>query len=72
MAFIKRMPIPVKTGGDVAPNVPSTSFTLQSHSGPYSFEPYSEECSSGPTLEKDRKSNGSFSAESSEGEGTQP
>jgi hypothetical protein len=62
MEFIRKMPLPSKQSRD---GTPVASLPSQSQGqAPYTFEPYSEESTS--VMEKDRKSNGSLSADSNE------
>ncbi len=60
------MPLPSKPSRDSTPTTASTGSPSGTSPGPYTFEPYSEEST---VLEKERKSNGSLSADSSESAG---
>ena len=64
MEFIRKMPLPSKQSRD---GTPVASLPSQSQGAPYTFEPYSEESST--VMDKDRKSNGSLSADSNESTG---
>lgn len=66
MEFIKRMPLPSKPSRDGTPTASGGS-PSSTTPGPYTFEPYSEEATT--ILEKDRKSNGSLSADSNDSAG---
>jgi hypothetical protein len=74
MEFVRRMPLPnskASGGREAGQSLPPASMgpmgsQASSSSGPYSFEPYSEESATAAMLEKERKSNGSLSADSNE------
>jgi hypothetical protein len=68
MEFIRRMPLPSKPSRDSTPTATAGSPGGTSP-GPYTFEPYSEEST---VSEKERKSNGSLSADLSESAGICP
>lgn len=65
MEFIRRMPLPGKPSRDSTPTA-STGSPSSTNPGPYTFEPYSEEST---VSEKERKSNGSLSADSNDSAG---
>ena len=66
MEFIRRMPLP-----QTKPKESAATHPLVSHrpAGPYSFEAYSEESATAAVLDKERKSNGSLSADSNDSSG---
>ena len=68
MEFIRRMPLPSKPSRDSTPTA-TTGSPSGTSPGPYTFEPYSEEST---VSEKERKSNGSLSADLNESSGNQP
>lgn len=71
MEFIRRMPLPNKTiRRNSTPNANPSISNVQSHLGPYSFEPYSEELTVASMLDKEMKTNGSFNTEGNEITGT--